>query len=309
MFPHSNFDDDKATKTNNGVPTIMSPTLPIHIFRPNDFMEIAFDTRTRTPIYVMERLHGLSANDPPTKRRARFHEEASLEEEFRSRNGHYRGSGYDRGHLIPAADFKHIPTAAKDTYTLCNVVPQVASMNRHGWARLEAFVRKVAEQEWEKNQATTYIISGPMWLPYSISKENPGVFHYAYNGIGVPPSIVSVPTHLFKVVAVVHGNSIQKFAAFVMKNDEMKGGRVDLSQYIVRLADLEAVTGMRFFPGMQEFRQRVDAVTERVLPKLSNERPILLLTDGRTQDRDSKKIDRSSRSGKLYHLCEDGKCQ
>jgi hypothetical protein len=89
----------------------------------------------------------------------------------------------------------------------------------------------------------------------------------------------------------------------------MKGGRVDLSQYIVRLADLEAVTGMRFFPGMQEFRQRVDAVTERVLPKLSNKRPVLLLTDGRTQDRDSKKIDRSSRSGKLYHLCEDGKCQ
>lgn len=308
MFPQNNFDDDSTDA--DGVAPMMSPTLPVHIFRPNDCMEIAFDTRTRTPIYVMERLHGLSENDPPTKRRARFHEEAALPEEFRSRNGQYRGSGYDRGHLIPAADFRHIPTAVKDTYTLCNAVPQVPSMNRHGWARLESFVRKVAEQEWKENRAVTYIVSGPLWLPSSISKENPNVFHYAYNGIGAPPSLVSVPTHLFKVVAVVHGNSIQKFAAFVMPNDEMKGGRVDLSQYIVRLADLEAVTGIHFFPGMHDFRHRVDAVTARVLPKLTSGRPVLLLTDGRTQENNAKKVDRSSRRyGELYHLCEDGKCQ
>lgn len=244
----TNIDNERAPPT-----TMMSPSLPIHVFRPNEYMEIAFDTRTRTPIYVLERLEGLSANYPTAKRRARFYEEVALPEEFRSRNGQYRGSGYDRGHLAPAADFCHLPSVVKDTYTLCNAVPQDPSMNRHAWSRLENFVRKVAERESKENQATTYVVTGPLWLPSSMSKENPGIFHYTYKGIGVPPALISVPSHLFKVVAVVRNDTIEKFAAFVMPNEEMNGGRLDLSQYLVRLSDLEAVTGMHFFLGCRAF--------------------------------------------------------
>jgi DNA/RNA endonuclease G (NUC1) len=307
VFPQSQID---AKNADSESAPFMAPTLPIHVFRPNDYMEIAFDTRTRTPIYVMERLKGLSGNDPPTKRRARFHEEPSLPEEFRSRNGQYRGSGFDRGHMAPAADFRHYPSFIKDTYTLCNAVPQVPSMNR-SWARLEAFVRKVAEREWKENQATTYIVTGPLWLPSSISKE--GVFQYTYSGIGSPPALVSVPTHLFKVIAVVQNeDTVQKFAAFVMPNEEMKGGHLDLYQYIVRLSDLEAVTGMHFFPNMHAFRRSVNAVTERVLPKLTHGRPVLLLTEGDSKQSGTSKIEscRSSRKGDvLCHLCEEGMCQ
>lgn len=300
----SDADDERAPAA------MMSPSLPIRVFRPNEFLEIAFDTRTRTPIYVLERLEGLSADGPPTKRRAHFHEEVTLPEEFRSRNGHYRNSGYDRGHLAPAADFRHLPSVVRDTYTLCNTVPQNPSMNRHGWARLECFVRMVAEREWNENQATTYVITGPLWLPSSISRQNPGVFHYAYSGIGSPPALVRVPTHLFKVVAVARNDTIEKFAAFVMPNEETGGGRLNLSQYLVRLSDLEAVTGMHFFPAIKDFRRRADVATERILPKLSGERPVLLLTEDDSQQSGSKKIAAGFRKGEqLYHLCEDGKCR
>jgi DNA/RNA endonuclease G (NUC1) len=272
-------------------------------------MEIAFDTRTRTPIYVMERLGGLSRKNEPTKRRARFHEEVALPTEFRSRNGYYRGSGYDRGHLAPAADFP--PDMEKDTYTLCNTIPQVPSMNRHGWAQLEAFVRKVAEREWNENQSTTYVVTGPLWLPSCVSEENPGVFHYSYRGLGTPPALISVPTHLFKVVAVVRNNAIEKFAAFVIANKEMEGGRVDLAKYLVRLSDLEAVCGMHFFPEMQDFRQYADALTDNVWTKMRvDRRQILLLMDGDNQKSASKKNEVVVwKASKLYHLCDGGKCQ
>jgi len=301
--------DATIVGSNGSVPptVMMAPTLPIHIFRPNEHMEIAFDTRTRTPIYVMERLEGLSPDDPATQRRARFHEEAALPVEFRSRNGYYRGSGYDRGHLAPAADFRHLPpSVVQDTYTLCNTVPQVPTMNRHGWAQLEAWVRKVAERE---KQATTYVITGPLWLPSSVSKENPGIFYYAYNGLGTPPALISVPTHLFKVIAVVRNNVIEKFAAFVMPNKEMDGGKVELSQYLVQLADLEAVCGMHFFPGMpQDFRKHADALTQDVRTNMRIEgKPILLLTEGGSQRKKNDVFVR--KTGKLSHLCEGGRCQ
>lgn len=292
---------------------VMSPTLPIHIFRPNNHMEIAFDTRTRTPIYVLERLEGLSREVPPTKRRARFHEEQVLPEEFRSRNGQYRGSGYDRGHLAPASDFRHLPdSVVKDTYSLCNTIPQVPSMNRHGWAQLEAFVRKVAEREWKKNKATTFVLTGPLWLPSCVSKENPGVFHYSYNGLGTPPALISVPTHLFKVVAVVsrNNNAIGKFAAFVMPNEEMERGKVDLTAYLVRLSDLEAVSGMYFFHGMsQDFRQNADALTEDVWTKrrVEGKPSMRLLSEGNNQQKTKGAIVRKVE--KLGHLCQAGKCQ
>ena len=311
ILPRENINDDHEKPPTTRT-TMMSPTLPVYTFRPNSYMEIAFDTRTRTPIYVMERLEG-HENPPTMRKRARFHEEVALPAEFRSRNGHYRNSGYDRGHLAPAADF-HQPIAEKATYTLCNTVPQVPSMNRHGWAQLEAFVRKVAKREWKEHQATTYVVTGPLWLPTSVSKENPGVLHYTYHGLGTPPALIHVPTHLFKVVAVVRNNVIVKFAAFVMANEEMKAGQVDLAKYLVRLSDLEAVSGMRFFPGMQEFRRHADALTNVVWTKMGGmgqrQTALLLLTEGDTQHSGSKTNNSIvCRAEKLSHLCESGKCQ
>lgn len=286
----------------------MAPTLPIHIFRPNEYMEIAFDTRTRTPIYVVERLEGpFPRDDAAATRRARFYEEASLPVEFRSRNGHYRGSGYDRGHLAPAADF---PSAiVKDTYSLCNTIPQVPSMNRHGWAQLEAFVRRVAEREWNEHDATTHVVTGPLWLPSSVSTHNASVFHYAYDGIGTPPYIIHVPTHLYKVVAVVRNDTIIKFAAFVVPNKDMKRGQVDLTRYLVRITDLEAVCGMHFFPSIkQDFRQQANALTEKVW-SLAEGIPTILLIEGGGSQQTSKVISAGGNVPKLKHLCQGGKCQ
>eukprot|EP00804_Cyclotella_cryptica_P003967 CCRYP_013897-RA/>CCRYP_013897-RA protein AED:0.14 eAED:0.14 QI:0/-1/0/1/-1/1/1/0/415 len=258
-------------------PIKMMPMLPIRIFQPNPHLLIAFDTRTKNPAFVMERLTSKSVHrhaSTPAKanrKNKRFHEEQSLAPYHRSRNQNYRNSGYDRGHLAPAADFVTSDAEMGDTFCLTNVSPQNARLNRGMWLRLEDFVRSVVMEH--ENDSDTWVITGPLWLPNSVRRNSSGVdeFSYSYDGIGKAPSLVSVPTHFFKVIVVASrpksgiastdtdagGDEpiqLQKFAAFVLPNNQESLRDNDeqdsLVKYVVRITDLEAVSGLEFFPGV-----------------------------------------------------------
>ena len=55
---------------------------------------------------------------------------------------YYRGSGYDRGHLVPSADFLYSREANSETFIMSNIAPQLPSHNRKIWRNLEGYVRK-----------------------------------------------------------------------------------------------------------------------------------------------------------------------
>jgi DNA/RNA endonuclease G (NUC1) len=274
----------------------MLPTPLVRIFTPNDDLTIAFDGRTRNPIYVVERLRPLnytatSSKSTTSRKGMNFREEKSLSPYHRSRNAYYRDSGYDRGHLAPAADY-HGKNMV-DTFVLTNVSPQIPRFNRSIWLRLEEFVRKEAlkgvtaavedkvdsTKDGDKRQKSkeTWVVTGPLWLPRAIidgdGSNGSSVFRYSFDGIGKPPSLVAVPTHFYKVIVVVdvktsnneRGNnnnnkmseySLQQFAAFVLPNTDMIGEKesgdggngIRLVDYVVNLTDLEAVSGLEFFP-------------------------------------------------------------
>lgn len=249
---------------------------------------------------VTNRRSSMARGEAPAARKSkRFYEEASLLPYHRSRNQHYRNSGYDRGHLAPAADHAHSDSAMRDTFVLTNVSPQLPLLNRSMWLRLEEFARDVARAEETRigsddgSACETWVITGPLWLPSSMAKVSKGrnngsgdgnvTFQYSYVGIGKPPSVVAVPTHFYKVLVVVDTNRkkekdgttslncadepsetnyrngsssfvLRKFAAFVLPNsDEIRSGRnggIRLVDFTVRLSDLEAVTGLEFFPSL-----------------------------------------------------------
>ena len=56
----------------------------------------------------------------------------------------YLLSGYDRGHLCPAADRSASKARMKATFLLSNVVPQSPSLNRGDWKRYEDAARRYA---------------------------------------------------------------------------------------------------------------------------------------------------------------------
>ena len=296
-----------------------SPILPIRMIRPNPNLEIAFDVRTRTPIYVMEKLNKTTlparGGGGGRRRRPNFYEEKSIERgDFRSKLSHYHKSGFDRGHMAPGADFPSDST--QDTYTLCNIAPQDPVMNKGIWNSLEEWIRRLVHSDEATAGANSniYVVTGPLWLPRR-QVEN-GKFEYRHLGLGRPPSLVTVPTHFFKAVVVVNEhdntqNHIVRFACFVIGNEENCPSK-KLEDYVVPWKDLETVTGLQFFPkwATAEWKDKADQVTKLQVPaSVGSNASRLFLTDRSAKNLQGSVKSKDKQRAILEHLCANGKCR
>ncbi|CAJ1961793.1 unnamed protein product [Cylindrotheca closterium] len=242
-----------------------SPTLPIYVFQANSSLEIGFDARTRNPLYVLQRLSGNLQHGSKPKTRPTFYEDNRLPEVYRSKFHHYFRSGYDRGHLAPAADYAGEKYA--DTFTLSNISPQVHSMNCTIWAKLENWCRSVAKIEYQSYKAQTYVVTGPLWKPKVQTGSNR--FGFSFPAIGSSStSLVQVPTHFFKIIVVVSDDTICKFGCFVVPNEEVdETDAGSLLHYVANWTDVEAMSGMKFFPNLTSddgWKERADLLAQQI---------------------------------------------
>ena len=139
----------------------------------------------------------------------------------------YKGSGYDRGHLCPAADMKANSTAMSETFYLSNMSPQEPSFNRGIWAKLEADVRN-----WAMIENRIYIVTG------GILTSNKGK-------IGIDG--VTVPSYYYKVI--YDPTEPQKMIALVLPNE---GSQQPLQDFVVSVDYVESITGIDFFPELPD---------------------------------------------------------
>lgn len=156
----------------------------------------AYDRMHRHPHWTAEHITAAHLRAPEGERgdrsRSVFKEDDRIPDLFRSKNADYFRSGYDRGHMVPAADAKVSQTAMDQTFYLTNIAPQVGEgFNRDYWAHTEDFVRRLTQQF-----ADLYVFTIPLYLP---RQGADGKWRVSYEVIGNPPS-VSVPTHFAKVI-------------------------------------------------------------------------------------------------------------
>ncbi|KPK87010.1 MAG: hypothetical protein AMS27_03610 [Bacteroides sp. SM23_62_1] len=140
----------------------------------------------------------------------------------------YRGSGYDRGHLVPAADMKWSPTAMRESFLMSNMSPQKPGFNRGIWRRLEEKVR-----DWAVQNDSIFVITGP-----GMSGTNEFIGE----------NRVAVPAYYFKIIVDI-SYPTYKGIAFLMENNSATG---DLFNYAVTIDSIENLTGFNFFPTQQE---------------------------------------------------------
>ncbi|KAA1474841.1 hypothetical protein DENSPDRAFT_825009 [Dentipellis sp. KUC8613] len=181
----------------------------------NDVLErqayvAAYDRRLRHPAWTAEHLtlsslgrsaiKGLSSDDEKGDRgKSAFAEDEAIPLPFRARLQDYFRSGYDRGHMVPAADAKISQSAMDETFLLTNIAPQVgAGFNRHYWAYLEDWCRRLTG-----SFSDVYVFTVPLYLP---RKDGDGKWRVTYEVIGNPPN-VAVPTHFAKVVLTTRPSS------------------------------------------------------------------------------------------------------
>lgn len=173
---------------------------PIHdLHNRNEYIS-CYDRKTRIPYWVVEHITPESLkNKSGDRKNSFFREEESVPEIFRARLKDYFRSGYDRGHMAPAANAKFDQNAMDETFFLTNIAPQVGEgFNRDYWAHLEYFCRQLTEK-----YKSVRIVTGPLFLP----KKDPvdGKFRISYEVIGNPPT-VAVPTHFYKLIVAEYPN-------------------------------------------------------------------------------------------------------
>lgn len=136
----------------------------------------------------------------------------------------YSGSGYDRGHLAPAADMKWSEKSMEESFLMSNMSPQAPGFNRGVWRELEEKVR-----HWAVKNKKLYIVTGPIFgkNPEKIGKKNR----------------VSVPKAYFKVLLDIQPDQY-KGIAFYLENGQSDE---ELSTFAMSIDQLEAKTGYDFF--------------------------------------------------------------
>ena len=88
-------------------------------------------------------------------RQGEFHPEDRLPPADQAQLEDYSHSGYDRGHMAPSGDMPD-EQAQQQSFSLANMVPQKAELNRGIWAGVESAVRRLATREGE-----LFLVTGP----------------------------------------------------------------------------------------------------------------------------------------------------
>ncbi|MCP3967599.1 MAG: DNA/RNA non-specific endonuclease [Lentisphaerae bacterium] len=159
-------------------------------------------------------------NSPVCKRRDAFRPDPMVEGGS-AELVDYRNSGFDRGHMAPAAIFKWSKTAMNECFYLSNMSPQHKDCNQKIWNTIEQHVRNLALEYGVIN-----VITGPV------------VMGSVYQQIG--PNRVAVPQLYFKVVMDANLKPIE---CFVVPN---RGTQYPLTYFQVPIKFVTALTDLHF---------------------------------------------------------------
>lgn len=152
----------------------------------------------------------------------------------------YSRSGYDRGHMCPAADNKWDSKAMEESFYMTNICPQNHTLNEKTWASLENACRSWA------HSGDVYIVCGPYF-------EGKPKTHIGNNR-------VAVPDFFWKVVLRNYRGKWYGIG-FLIPNKAVDN---DFRAYIKTIDDIELLTGLDFFSDLddkaeEQAEARVDA--------------------------------------------------
>lgn len=136
-------------------------------------------------------------------------------------------TGYDRGHLVPAGDFKCCQDLLRDTFWVSNLTPQNPDCNRNIWNNLEQQTRN-----WARKKGEVFVFTGPV-LKNGLKKIG------KYNRI-------SIPENLYKIILYIDHDDVEKsqVKAFMMPNESNLG--FNFNRFKVSVDEVEKATGLDF---------------------------------------------------------------
>ena len=221
---------DKSTSTSvNHLPKAQEKEYPIISY---SGYEVMYNPEYKIPRWVKYELLASETDGEWSRKGLKFTPDPSVS--FPQADDYdYRGSGWSRGHMAPAADFKWSSTAMIETFYFTNCCPQNLELNSGQWSTLEKKVR-----EWANRYGSLTVYTGPI------------VLDNAYGTIGY--NKVVVPDAFFK--AILAGEQSIAFVMYNHNNNE------NIQKCAMSVDDLEALTGIDFFAEqVDDFENQVEA--------------------------------------------------
>lgn len=207
---------------------------------------ISFNTTTRCPDYVSWRIdrNRLEKN---VERSDWFLADEDISEAHRIKHSDYSRSGYDRGHMCPAADNRYDSLAMTECFLMTNMCPQTHSLNAGDWNDLEDLCRM-----WGRKYEAVYVVCGPI---FSANKTDKIGARKKYK--------IAVPECFFKVVVIEDDGEYMGLGFVMNNNDDSK----PLENYVVSIDSVEALTGYDFFNAMSDDKEYVVESNDKFIEK------------------------------------------
>ncbi|MBI4909227.1 MAG: DNA/RNA non-specific endonuclease [Acidobacteria bacterium] len=178
---------------------------------------------------------------PAARRPKHFRQDAQLNS---ASNSDYRNSGYHRGHLVPAADAAWSDDAMRDSFLLSNAAPQIPAVNTGSWRRIENAIRRLAARS-----DAVVVITGTLFDCAEVERIGTGQ--------------VAVPSAMFKVVVAIQKGKPAMFAVVVPNQSTAS---LNPAQLAVTVREVERLTGLDFFPALNQDDQIALETAENQLP-------------------------------------------
>jgi endonuclease G len=195
------------------------------IYRKQNF-SLSYVEEFELPEWVAYRLTRDMLNQKKFERDQDFNSDPAIS----TGSGHYRdykGSGYRRGHLVPAGDMSWNKEAMDATFLFSNIAPMREVFNDGIWNELEQNVR-----DWARLHEYVIVITGP-------------VFTDSISTIG--ENEILVPRYFYKAIFTAEEKE-PKVIGFLI--DQTAEEYETLEKYEVSIDSIERMTGLDLFSNL-----------------------------------------------------------
>lgn len=192
---------------------------------------LSYNATTNCPNWVAWELTAEEVSTSAATRSNDFRGDPEVPVRNRVETADYKGTGYDRGHMCPAADMKWSVSAMSECFFMSNICPQVPVLNQKWWEHVETACRR-----WASKEGNIYICCGPLFdeqkRPTTIGRDVK----------------VRVPNGFFKVVLSLRPGQ-EKAIGFLYQNTDQ---RQTMDDAAMTVDEVERLTGMDFFSALDD---------------------------------------------------------
>lgn len=223
-----NTDTQEESSDNGEIPDFAFPAIRKgdEIIKHKNYT-LRYEEDYEVPAWVVHKLRGEYTRGTASRGDNQFMPDRKVKDNS-ALSGDYSSTGYDRGHMVPAGDFKCCQEFMTETFYMSNIAPQVPDFNRGIWENIESRIRG-----WSVRDEELFIVTGPV-----LRKGLPTIGRY---------NNVAVPEFFYKLVLFYQPKSGKKprMIAFLLPNESLVGKR--MNSFVVSVDEVEKATGLDFF--------------------------------------------------------------